>query len=220
MNLFTPLKLIRASQCAPRELKVAIDWTSSPPDDLLLGEMAKMQYVRINELRRSKKLASLNWSDSLERSSFIWGSVLKATRKFEHELSGYPGIRERIQKVGYDSKECYENLSYVGHETLHPLQISKVMQSGLEASKGHYRNMLQPRIEDIGISVIRINRWCYLAVQNFGLRMPFRNSLGLSHKQSTLGSIGRSSNPLPRKTFRGMLPKELRSTIPDHRIDR
>jgi uncharacterized protein YkwD len=117
------------------------------------------EILNLTNLERTRRgLQPLRQSSQLRLAALRHSANMARQNRMEHELDG-AGPAERIDLTGYRWTACAENiaLGYSGART--------VVQGWMQ-SPGHRRNILNPNVTEIGVSMVldRVGRPYYTQV--------------------------------------------------------
>lgn len=114
-----------------------------------LNEMARRIFSKINEVRVSRGMRELEWSDSLALCARQQCSRKEKLRFSGHEDPELGGIAERLALAGIGFERCGENLFEMrGYED--PVNFAVVFWW---YSQGHQANLLNPVYVKTGVAV-------------------------------------------------------------------
>jgi uncharacterized protein YkwD len=127
-------------------------------------------FERLNDERRARGLAALDWDGDLARLAADWSARMARTGNFSHRdlgaAGGQPGMA-RFSALG-------ENIAWVeGYQSM-----GEQLHVGWMRSEGHRANMLQRGFDTVGIAVVCSGGRAW-ATQNFG-RLDNSNAPSMS----------------------------------------
>jgi hypothetical protein len=122
------------------------------------SEQALLQSA--NRERESRGLAPLKWSDSLADAARQHAQLLAQENTLSHQFPGELGLAERTKRAGARFSSVAENIAEgPSAEVIHRLWMN---------SPPHRANLLDPRLDSVGIAVTDRNGTLF-AVQDFSL---------------------------------------------------
>jgi len=111
-----------------------------------------------NQDREPRHLQPLQWDAKLTQAAWLHAQRMVQARRLSHQFSGEPPLIVRVQRTGVHCTTVAENLadyptaSQINNEWMH--------------SPPHRANLLDPRLNAVGIAVVKFNGELY-AVQDF-----------------------------------------------------
>lgn len=130
---------------------------STGVEDLILG------YT--NQLRQQNRRTRFRQSRQLTAAAERYARVLAQTGVFSHTADGTT-LKQRVKRAGYKGGYMAENVAYrplnMGADAL-----ARKFVVDWANSKGHRRNLLHPKLTEIGVGLAQTNGRVY-AVQVFG----------------------------------------------------
>ncbi|MDP9826285.1 CAP domain-containing protein [Kineosporia succinea] len=101
---------------------------------------------------------------ALTRAALDHTELMRSKNTLDHQLSGEPGVGERIGAAGYTWRTFGENIAYnYGSDS-----ASSVMDMWMKSS-GHQANILNCSFEDIGVAAVEASDGRIWWTQDFGL---------------------------------------------------
>jgi Cysteine-rich secretory protein family len=101
----------------------------------------------LNRERAANNLAELKWDDALFKAARQHALLMLDLNILEHQLTGEPGLEERLTNAGARFTYIAENIA-VGKD-------SATIHNGWMHSAGHRANILGARVTAVGIAVVR-----------------------------------------------------------------
>ena len=117
----------------------------------------------VNHERETHGLPKLQWDDHLAQSAATHNQMVAARDELSHQFPGEPAIGERIGATGLRFNSVGENLAYA--------PTVEEVHNGLMNSPPHRANILDPKYDAVGISIVKKNDELYV-VQNFAHVLP------------------------------------------------
>ena len=117
----------------------------------------------LNQERQKQKLPKLQWDDHLAQSAAAHNGLVTARDELSHQFPGEPAIGERVGVTGLRFNSVGENLAYA--------PTVEEVHNGLMNSPPHRANILDPKYNVVGISIVKKNDELYV-VQNFAHVLP------------------------------------------------
>ena len=134
-----------------------------------------------NDFRAGAGLSRLSENPALTSAASAFAAYMARTDRFSHTADGRD-TGERARAAGYAYCELAENIAV--EEGYSPERLARLFMDGWEASPGHRRNLLNPRVTETGVGVASapgsIRR--YFAVQVFGLPWTARFSFRIENR--------------------------------------
>lgn len=121
---------------------VAANCVAPPNVNQLATEIA----AGVNQSRRANGEAPLSFNRKLGQAAMVHACDMLANDFFDHRGSDGSSSQVRVQQAGYDDCIVAENIAW-GYPR------SQQIITGWMNSPGHRRNMLHPRIEEMGIGI-------------------------------------------------------------------
>ncbi len=115
----------------------------APPN---VNQLATEIAAGVNQSRRANGQAPLRFNRRLGQAAMVHACDMLANDFFDHRGSDGSSSQARVQQAGYNDCIVAENIAW-GYP-----QAQQII-SGWMNSPGHRRNMLHPRIEDMGIGI-------------------------------------------------------------------
>ena len=132
--------------------------TSSPSSSILMSSPEAFLFQQANRERAERGLAELRWDDTLARAASGHASEMAARQTISHQFAGEPELSERGASAGAKFALISENVAEAPDAgTIHRAWMK---------SAGHRENLLDPRVDAVGISVAVRGGQLY-AVQDF-----------------------------------------------------
>lgn len=98
----------------------------------------------LNQLREIHNLPPLHLDEHLTKAAQMYAEEMKKNKRFSHKGKNWKQPRERIEKAGYKGKYTAENIAK-------DYSYLKVVLEAWENSPWHYRNILNPRYNALGV---------------------------------------------------------------------
>ena len=130
-----------------------------------------------NAERVQRGVPALRWDATLYRAAVGHAKEMAARASISHQYPGEAGLAERGQLAGARFSHIAENVA----EAPTAVQIHDAWMN----SPGHRENLLDPRVDSVGISVLSRDGQLY-AVQDFGRTVA---ALSLAEQESRVGSL-------------------------------
>jgi uncharacterized protein YkwD len=130
-----------------------------------------------NQDRARHGLGPLRQDPNLTAAAWQHEQVMLRSRGLSHQLPGEPGLTARIQQAGVRCSTVAENLA----EAPSPAQINDEWMH----SPMHRANLLDPRLNAIGVAVVRRHGELY-AVQDFAHELQTLTPMQQEHQVATL----------------------------------
>jgi hypothetical protein len=130
------------------------------------AESAKRLAEMVNAERTRAGLEPLAWDDRIAQAAYLHNQKMAERRDLSHQFPGEPKLRERMAATGAKFNDDAENVAY--DTTL------EQAHTHLMESRGHRENIMNPRYNAIGVSVIRQGGLVYV-VEDFARRLTERS---------------------------------------------
>jgi len=114
----------------------------------------------VNRERQERKLPLLKLDEGLARAARKHAELMAEQRLLEHQLSDEPDLAARAHDAGARFSHITENIGMA--------EWADKLHEGWMRSPGHRANILDPRIDSIGIAVVEGEERFY-AVEDFAL---------------------------------------------------
>jgi uncharacterized protein YkwD len=122
------------------------------------NDSERQLFEALNRARLAQGLSALRWDDVLFKAARLHALRMMNLNRLEHQLPGEPNLEERLTQAGARFSVIAENIAVGPNpETIH---------SGWMDSPGHRRNILDVRVDSVGIAVVRGTGGLF-AVQDF-----------------------------------------------------
>ena len=118
-----------------------------------------------NQARQQNRRRALRRNGKLENAAQNYARVLARTGVFSHTADG-SRLKSRVKKTGYRGGYMAENLAYRPTNMSGQDTAQYFVKNWLQ-SRGHRRNLLHPKLTDIGVGIAQSRGRVY-AVQVFG----------------------------------------------------
>ncbi len=115
-------------------------------------------FAAANQVRVERGLPPLRFDPQLAQAAQLHAQEMAAHRAISHQFSGEPDLAERASKTGVRFSLVTENVAEAPNSALiHELWMQ---------SAGHRANLLDPKVDSLGVAVIAVRGQLY-AVQDF-----------------------------------------------------
>jgi len=131
----------------------------------------------VNRERKEKDLSILKWDDGLARAARKHAELMAEQRVLQHQLPEEPELAVRAHDAGARFSHITENIGLA--------EFASAFHEGWMRSPGHRANILDPRIDSIGISVVEGEERLF-AVEDFALAVE---SLSLEEQEKRVGEL-------------------------------
>jgi hypothetical protein len=111
-----------------------------------------------NAERASRGLTELHWDSALYRAAYLHAQEMASRSSISHQYPGEPELAERGKNAGAKFSVIAENVAEAG--------TAVRIHDAWMHSPGHRSNLLDPRVDAVGISVLQRDGQLY-AVQDF-----------------------------------------------------
>ncbi len=138
-----------------------------------------------NDFRAGSGLGRLSENPALTSEANAFAAYMARTDRFSHTADGRDS-GERARAAGYDYCDLAENIAV--EEGYSPERLAEQFMAGWEASPGHRRNLLNPRVTETGVGVARAPgaNSRYFAVQVFGRPWTARFSFRIENQSDAV----------------------------------
>lgn len=137
--------------------------------DLAKAEVAIIEQT--NAFRRAERLGAVKPNAELTVAARRFAAYLAKSGKFAHEADGRQPA-QRVKEAGYKYCMVAENLAmHLDSRGFTTSALATKAVEGWKGSPGHRKNLVQPRVTDIGVGVARApdsKSPKFLSVQLFG----------------------------------------------------
>lgn len=133
-----------------------------------------------NAEREQRGLPPLRWNETLHRAAERHAAEMAARKSISHRYPGEPDLADRGRSAGAKFTVISENVA----EAWSAPEIHDAWMH----SRGHRENLLDPRVNSVGISVIRRGGQLY-AVEDFDRAVE---SLSLAEQESAIAALLRT----------------------------
>ena len=142
------------------------------------------QYIfsAANAERTQRGLQPLRWDDSLARAAEEHAQQMASREAISHQFQGEPELSERAQQAGARFSVVAENVAEA------PTAIA--VQEAWMHSPGHRANLLDPRVNAMGVGVISRGGELY-AVEDFDRRV---GNLSLGDQEAAVANLLRTTS--------------------------
>ena len=117
--------------------------------------------TRINEVRAENGAGPVGSCPRLDNVAQHYAQVMADTGHYAHTGPGGESPWDRMRVGGYNYRSAAENIA-VGQAT------SEAVQRAWEDSEGHFRNMINPRLESVGLGAAKAANGRWYWVQKYG----------------------------------------------------
>ena len=111
-----------------------------------------------NRERVTRHLAPLHWDEKLARAARDHALLMARMGAISHQFPGEPGLSNRVTRAGVDSEFVAENVG--------DAEDAAELQDAWMRSPGHRANLLEQKVDAVGIAVVRRGVLLY-AVEDF-----------------------------------------------------
>jgi uncharacterized protein YkwD len=139
----------------------------APAVKLNSDEKALIDFV--NKTRGQKKLSRLKPNALLCKAARQHNDNMAKQEKMEHVLDG-KGPGQRVLAVGYDYRKVAENLAKAEGEPDDPAPAPADIHKHWMDSKGHRKNILEPKFTEVGVSMGRSKKGTIYYTMVFGVQ--------------------------------------------------
>jgi hypothetical protein len=147
----------------------------SVPARAQTGSVAEQYLFQAANYERARVgLPSLRWDAALYRAAYAHAREMAARESISHQYAGEPELAERGKSAGGRFSVIAENVA----EAPTAVRIHDAWMN----SPGHRENLLDPRVDSVGISVLRRGGQLY-AVQDFDRAVA---TLSLAEQERTV----------------------------------
>ena len=130
-----------------------------------------------NRERAVRRLSPLRWDAALARAARDHALLMARSSAISHQFPGEPGLSDRFSRVGVRFTVAAENVGTgESPQDLHDAWMK---------SPPHRANLLDPKVDSIGIATVERNGMIY-AVQDFARLVP---ALSLDEQERQVGSL-------------------------------
>lgn len=144
-----------------------------------------------NRERLDRHLPALHWDGRLARAARDHAALMSRWGALSHQFTGEPGLSARFSRAGVRFTFAAENVGIASSASeLHSLWMN---------SRPHRENLLEKRVNSIGISVVRRGVHLY-AVEDFAGRPA---ALSLDEQEREVGALLAAHGLLLRETTPG-----------------
>lgn len=138
---------------------VAIAALNAPAQTATSADLqARHVFALTNQDRAAQGLPPLRWSASLAQSADAHAVIMSEQPQLSHQYPGEPGLRERAGAVGVHFQTIAENIASGWS--------AEQINTAWMHSQSHRRNILDPRVNVLGVAVVRRGGQLY-AVEDF-----------------------------------------------------
>lgn len=130
-----------------------------------------------NRERQVRRLGPLRWDPALARAARDHAVLMARSAAISHQFPGEPGLSERLSRVGARFTVAAENVG-TG-------ESAPDLHDAWMKSPPHRANLLDPKVDAIGIATVERNGMIY-AVQDFARLVP---TLSLDEQERQVGSL-------------------------------
>ncbi|RKP19719.1 t-SNARE [Rozella allomycis CSF55] len=148
---------------------------------------------KINELRVSKGLQPVCYNDKLTKAAFRQASYQHKIHKMTHSGAHNSDLSDRVSSVELSYSSIFENVAMNTEGT-----VSRIFDQWYN-SRGHYLNMIQPKVNIIGLANVGSYWTLDLANSNEGCSMPSNYTNSQSHRVQKEDNHSEGENVLSTK---------------------
>lgn len=160
-------------------LSCCVAWPAAPPLRPMVGPTVAEQYLfsAANIERAQRGLHPLQWDTSLFQAAVYHAQEMAERESISHQYQGEPDLTARGEGAGARFSEIAENVA----EAPSALMIHEAWMN----SPHHRANLLDPKVDSVGISVVSRNGQLY-AVEDFDRTVV---KLSLSQQESAVQEL-------------------------------
>jgi uncharacterized protein YkwD len=142
---------------------------SLPPSVPDLSEAARLIFQRTNQFRAQHDLPKVAHSDALAHAADYFARYMARTGRYGHTADGHRPL-ERVEEHGYESCIVAENIAWEENTKRQTAErLADVFLNGWIQSPEHRRNLLDPDVKELGVSLAHsLDTDQFYAVQDFG----------------------------------------------------
>ena len=134
-------------------------------------------FAAANRDRLERGLTPLRYDQALASAALAHAQQMAARQAISHQFTGEPGLALRVARAGVRFSLVTENVAEAGNSALiHELWMH---------SEGHRANLLDPKVDSVGIAVVARSGQLY-AVQDFARSVE---SLSLLQQEAIVGEL-------------------------------
>lgn len=131
----------------------------------------------VNRERKERELSILKWDEGLARAARKHAELMAEQKILEHQLPDEPELAVRAHDAGARFSHITENIGVA--------DWANAFHEGWMHSPGHRANILDPRIDSIGIGVVEEEQRLY-AVEDFALAVE---TLSVEEQQKRVEAV-------------------------------
>ncbi len=131
----------------------------------------------VNRERKERSLSILKWDDGLAHAASKHAELMAEQKLLLHQLPEEPELAVRAHEAGARFSHITENIGMA--------EFASAFHEGWMHSPGHRANILDPRIDSIGIAVVDGEERLF-AVEDFALAVE---PLSLEEQEKRIGSL-------------------------------
>lgn len=120
-----------------------------------------------NQDRAAHGLPPLAWSQALAEAAQAHAEQIVRHRDLEHDFPGEPSLAARVAQTGEHFRSVAENIAANSEPSR--------FEAGWMASPEHRANILDPRLNEAGVAIVRSGS-VYYAVEDFATAIPSLSS--------------------------------------------
>lgn len=166
---------------------VAMVWggqVNSVPAQMSGSVAEQYLFAQVNAERAQRGLPELQWDAALYRAAQTHAREMAARASISHQYPGEPELAVRGRQAGARFSIIAENVA----EAPTAVRIHDAWMN----SPGHRANILQPKLDSVGISVVQRDGQLY-AVQDFGRSV---DRLSFDEQESTVAKLLTEAAPV------------------------
>lgn len=151
-----------------RALMLGVGCLVAMPSAAAAGAIGPLILRATNLHRKRHGAPALAENRRLATAADRFAAVLAQTGDLSHSAGGQT-MTDRVRRSGYPYARLAENLGWLQRRQASDADIAHTFVRMWMESPGHRKNLLNPRLNEIGIGAARVGR-NYYAVQIFGSR--------------------------------------------------
>jgi len=137
----------------------------------------QLLFDSVNRERAARQLQLLKWDESLARAAHKHAELMAEENQLLHQLPGEPNLETRAREAGVRFSHVTENIGKGADESK--------FHDGWMNSPGHRANILDARVDSIGIAVVEGGELLF-AVENFAQAVPV---LSIQEQEKQVGAL-------------------------------
>jgi hypothetical protein len=158
-----------------------------------------------NAFRKENKLGEVKPNPALAAAARAFAQYLARTDKFAHEADGRQPA-ERAEAAGYRYCLVAENLALnLDSRGFQTTGLAREVLDGWKTSPGHRANLLEPKVTEIGVAVVRAPDRSpkFISVQLFGQPESFKIEFRVENRvgAAVRYTVGEKTHTLPARAI-------------------